>query len=200
MMVYDLAIVEDHGHHYRVIGTTKNTLDRMAGEDYIKVSSMAYEMIWPALRDGKEVRLPKVLHTNEVLPGEVQIIEHSPDDADAARTAALIKVRSLVVPEMTKESGFTLYNFMMMNNELASEGYFITNNNREEKYIEIIETGNERLIETLEMYLEAKDTLDRAASMKVRLDKFRKEIGRMDAVDDIKTATDNFLATFYTSK
>lgn len=44
---------------------------------------------------------------------------------------------------------------------LSEKGYMITDSNREEKYLEIINEGDEYLLKTLEDYLEARDNLSR---------------------------------------
>ena len=49
--------------------------------------------------------------------------------------------------------------YMEYNNELASKGYFITDSNREEMYLKILETGDDTLIDILEQYLIMKDKL-----------------------------------------
>ena len=199
MFIYDLAIVEDHGNYYQVVGLTKNALSSLVtdAERHIKLSAAAYKMIDDAINAGSVVRLPKTLQVDEVLPGEVNIISGSAEPLEAARSAALVKARSLVTPEMTKMSGIVLYNFMNLNNVLAAEGYFITNANREAKYIEIIETGNMDLITALEQYLAARDEIGNAASMKVRLDAFITEINKLTTVEEVVAAETKFVADFY---
>lgn len=49
--------------------------------------------------------------------------------------------------------------FMQLNTNLMLKGIFITDENREEKYIEIIESGDEKLINELEKYIELLDSL-----------------------------------------
>lgn len=199
MMHYELAMVEDCGSHWLVKGTTYNTLDNIVNhnESYLNLSHMAYKIIDKGIQDNKEVRISKTLSASEVMPVDVQIVHEGIDDIDAARNAALTKVRSLVTPEMTKESGFTLYNFIMKNNFLASKGYFITDENREEKYIEIIETGDMDLIEQLESFLESKDALERANAMHKKLEKFKKDLTKLSEIADIKQAQDDLIASVY---
>lgn len=50
-------------------------------------------------------------------------------------------------------------NYIDINNELHNKGIFISDNNREEKYIEVLETCDEKLIDCLEQYLELKDRM-----------------------------------------
>lgn len=201
MMKYELAMVEDRGSHYKVMGLTYNTLDNVVNnnEMYLNLSHMAYKKIDQGIQSGLEVRISKTMHASEVMPAEVDIIETVPDDIDAAKQAAIIKARSLITPEISKQSGFVLYDFMMKNNVLASKGYFITDENREEKYIDIIETGDMDLIMVLESFLESKDKLDRANALNKKLDKLQKDLQKLDKVEDINKAADAFITSFYTS-
>jgi predicted transcriptional regulator len=49
--------------------------------------------------------------------------------------------------------------YIDINNELNSKGFFITDSNKEEKFLEILETGDDRLIDLLEEFLILKDQL-----------------------------------------
>lgn len=49
--------------------------------------------------------------------------------------------------------------FFQLNTKFCSKGIFITEENREEKYIEIIETEDETLIADLEKFIELNDNL-----------------------------------------
>ena len=61
-----------------------------------------------------------------------------------------------------------LYEFILLNNKFCNKGYFITDDNREQTYIDIIAKLDEEniteddkeLIICLERYLEIKDRLD----------------------------------------
>lgn len=198
-MIYELAIVVDQGTHYGVQGVTKSSLDKLANRDekFLKLSYVAYKQINDAIMNGQLVRISKTLQTDEVLPGEIQIINNDKDSLEYIREAAFIKVKALVTPEMTKESGFTLYNFIMRNNDLASRGFFITDDNREEQYLKVIETGDEDLIDKLEDFLIHKDKMERAASMMNRLDKFKEDVNKLHDVESINQLVDTFLNNFY---
>jgi len=60
--------------------------------------------------------------------------------------------------------------FIENNNILNSRGFFITEDNKEEKYLEILETGDEDLIDVLEKFLIAKDKLGVVKSAKIEFD------------------------------
>lgn len=198
-IVYDLALVEDRGSYYQVLGTTKNTFDVVANseEKYLKLSSIAADMLHEALAKGGNVRLPKSLQSNEVLPGELEIIIPTDSEIDAVRNNAMYKAKQLVTFELGKISSFTLYKYNILHDELAAEGYFITNKNREQKYIEIIETGDADLISSLEKYLEARDTIDRAIGVYDKLNAYMANLNNLSTVDEIATAQSAFLSNFY---
>jgi len=72
--------------------------------------------------------------------------------------------------------------FIDTNNILNSRGFFITDDNKEEKYLEILETGDEDLIDTLEKFLISKDKL---GPIKTARDEFE------TIIDDLKYADEN---------
>ena len=65
----------------------------------------------------------------------------------------------------------TYINYIDINNELYESGIFITEGNREEKYLEILETGDEHKIDLLEDLLLVKDKLSIVKSAKNDFDK-----------------------------
>ena len=202
MLIYELAIVEDRGTYWLVNGVTKNSFDNLANreEKYLKLSYMVYKLIYDAIAEGKQVRISKSLQTDEVLPGEIQILEKQVDDLEYAKQSFISKIRSYVTPELSKIAGYTLYNFIELNNKLSAEGYFIHNGNREEKYIEIIESQNEELIETLEDYLAMKDEMDRVCSLKTKINIVTNNIKKASTVQEMQTLSDEFIASIYTNE
>jgi len=200
-MIYELALVQDRGSHWFVTNVTKNTLDNLADkeEKVLKLSYMSYELIKQALLSGKKVHIQKTaLRTNEVLPGEFEILDFEKTDIlSEYRDSAITKVRMLVTPELAKISGFSLYGFIVLNNDLSNAGYFITNDNREEKYLEILETGDEQLIQKLEDYLNYKDEIEQLSSLERRFSQFRKDVLECDSKEKIEVLERNFLEKFY---
>jgi hypothetical protein len=199
-MIYDLAVVEDRGAYWRVVNVQQNTLDNQATteERVLKLSHIAHLQIKEALMAGKTVHIPKSLQTYEVLAGEYNIIDLAEtDEIQHTRDAAIIKVRMLVTPVLSKISGFALYGFTILNNDLASAGYFITDGNREEKYLEILETGDEKLIQRLEDYLNYKDEIAAVASLERKFSAFRNDIRQAASQQEIKEIEERFLEKFY---
>jgi hypothetical protein len=200
-MIYDLAVVEDRGSYWRVVNVQQNTLDNQATteERVLRLSFMTGRLMTEALLAGKSVHIPKSgLKTTEVLPGEFDVIDLAEtDELQEARNAAIIKVRMLVTPELSKISGFALYGFIVLNNDLSANGYFITNENREEKYLEILETGDERLIQKLEDYLNYKDELEAVSQLERKFSAYRAEIKTAASIEEVKEIETRFLEKFY---
>jgi hypothetical protein len=199
MMIYDLAVVEDQGTYWKINNLVQNTMENLANstEKTLRLSYMANELIKEAMLSGKVVHVPKEnLRSIEVLPGDFTIIEPSEEDMlQATKDAVNARVRMLITPTLTKISGITLYGFMVLNNDLANAGYFITNENREEKYLEILETEDETLISKLEDYLNYKDEIERVAFLERNFSKFRKEINQLTSIAEVIKRQDEFLET-----
>lgn len=198
-MIYELAIVDDHGSYWQVTNVVKNTFDNLADreEKVLRLSYNAYQKIKDALLEGKIVHIPKSLQTDEVSPFEVEIINVGEvNPLKDKRNAAITKVRMLVTPELAKISGFALYGFTVLNNDMINAGYAITNSNREEKYLEILETGDEELITKLEDYLNYKDEIERICALERKFSQFQRNVNNADE-EDIEGLVTSFLDDFY---
>lgn len=69
------------------------------------------------------------------------------------------------------------------NNELGERGIFITHSNREDKYLEILETGDDSLIDMLEKYLNIKDKLTQIKSAKNSFNNILKQVQSVSETD-----------------
>jgi hypothetical protein len=201
-IIYELAVVEDRGPYWQVTNVTKNTLDNLANreEKLLKLSYVSYVKIEEALMNNQVVRIKKSMMTDEVLPGEFEVVNLGETDSlQEVRNAAIAKVRMLVTPNLAKISGFALYGFIILNNDLSNAGYFITNENREEKYLEILETGDEKLISKLEDYLNYKDEIEAVAQLERKFAAFRGEIRSASTPGEVIEIEQRFLERFYTN-
>lgn len=198
MFTYELASVEDRGSYWMVTGVTKTSLDTAdRAESYLKLSFVAYKLIQDAILEGHEVRIHKPLYASEVLPGEVKILKVAEDDISAQKASAIKRVRTLINPELASVSGLAFYGFMCLNNELADKGFFITDENRESKYLSILETGDEKLIQKLEDYLNYRDEIARVSALHKKFEAFRKNINNETDKDKITKIADDFMTDFY---
>jgi hypothetical protein len=199
-IIYELAMVIDCGTHWKVTNVTKNTLDNLANRDekLLKLSYMSYKKIEEALMSEKTVHISKNMMTDEVLPFEVEVKDSSIENPlQEIKNHSLTKVRMLVTPDLSKIAGLTLYGFMILNNDLINAGYAITNENREEKYLQILETGDEILISKLEDYLNYKDEIEKVAQLERKFSKFKNDVLSSSTVEDITEITNKFLENYY---
>jgi len=102
----------------------------------------------------------------------------------------------LANPTLASIAGLTMYGFIVLNNDLVNAGYAITNDNREEKYLAILETGDEALINKLEDYLNYKDEIERVAQLERKFAKYVTEINNA-LIEDIEGIQNKFLEDFY---
>ena len=196
-MIYELAMVIDKGTYWEVTGVTKNTLDNLANreESLLKLSYMAYKEMSVALHDGdKIITILKPLIHDEVMPGEV-VYSVAPEDNN--KLSQVRRIRALINPTLSSVSGFTFYTFMVLNNLLNSKGYYIHDDNREEVYLEILETEDSGLIDTLERYLNMKDDIHRVSQLDSKFTEITSKIMESSSGDDVVKMADEFIEEHY---
>lgn len=157
-MKYDVAVVTVLKDQLMVkyVDTYPNALLKNDGS-FVKISNVAADVINEALSNHNHVFLPKNV------PGELahtDVIISENDGLEKDKLMFLSDMYRGIDYQLFMFSAIDFYDFLAVFNEMTAAGYFITDQNREEKYIEIIETGDEELIALLESYLEKKDKLD----------------------------------------
>lgn len=195
MIKYNFVEVVDCGFHYNIKNILANTVDFGTDtnkENFLPLSTVAHRMIKEALNNNQSVKIKKPIMANEVLPFDL-IITDETDNIKVIQNSALINAKSLITPEITKESGYTMYEFMVYHDEMQEAGYIITDKNREEKYMEIIETDDNDLIELLEKYLECKDKIARGFFIKKRYDQLVVDMKRTKDKESIDLLYNNFI-------
>ena len=76
-----------------------------------------------------------------------------------------------------------MINILLLHDKFAAEGIYITNENREEKYIEILEKDDPKLLEALEKYIEALDRVDIINNLVKEYDDLVEKIKSYDGED-----------------
>ena len=89
---------------------------------------------------------------------EVEGINYS-TYAGKAALAVKKKARGIMGDELLIFNLLDFITYMDLNTKFSSLGIFITESNKEECYIKIIELGDEKLIDDLELYLNLKDSI-----------------------------------------
>jgi hypothetical protein len=176
-----------------ITGTTVNTSDveLAEGERRVNLSFVAYKMIDSAILSNKLVYINKEQTGNELRPWELTIVEELV--LSDIKKSSIIKIRSVINPIISQVSGLSLYGFMVLNNELVAKGFAIYEDNREEVYLKILETGDENLITKLEDYLNYKDDIDRVSQLERQFSGAIKDINEQDSIDSVLKIEKEFL-------
>jgi len=179
MNVFYIASVLDCGDYYQVQNVLSNMMqDFINNEKYVKLNNIAYTLILKALEQNKIVRIIKDFDA-EVLPKDLIVVDT--DELKNYKLLYLQKARQMVNHQQAVVSGLQMYEFIVINNYLCDKGFFIHDDNREEKYLEILETGDELLIEKLELYLSAREVIERASILEQKYRKLYLDINNSDS-------------------
>jgi hypothetical protein len=130
------------------------------GGKYIPVPARIAEKILHPLRKGYILKISDRLKENiggYVSMDDFEVIE--PTDFQQMQIQEIAKSYDTFGVQLSRTSILKHFAYFSTAILLAEHGFLITQDNREEKYLEIINTGDEFLLRTLEDYLEARDNL-----------------------------------------
>ena len=193
MKVYEIAAVIDKGDYFEVEYITSNLVENFVSNGrFLKLNSLTAELIKEGLNNERNIRIVKDYQDVEIHPYDIVVSEDIDSELDKYKKIYMRKARQNVTHQQANVSGIMLYEYTVINNYLCDKGYFIHDENREEKYLEILETGDEILIDKLEIYLNAKDYIGRASTLEHKYFELYRELN--NAID--KNQVDNIYKTF----
>lgn len=198
----------DRNIQWEVVRTETAMMDTLNLEelDYklMDIDSFAvYEYINENLRDGKIVYIPKYLE-GELTVDKV-IIAEDENPLILYKRTCIIKLKDYVYNlRLTPEYILDMYRFIVINNWMIANGYFITNENREEKYMEIItyiseiedEEEAEAQINKLEQYLNLMDKLASDNNIIISMDEAVDNIIKAETSDEVTYIFNSYMAQF----
>lgn len=198
----------DRNIQWEVVRTETVMMDTLNLEelDYklMDIDSFAvYEYINENLRDGKIVYIPKYLE-GELTVDKV-IIAEDENPLILYKRTCIIKLKDYVYNlRLTPEYILDMYRFIVINNWMIANGYFITNENREEKYMEIItsiseiedEEESEAKINKLEQYLNLMDKLASDNNIIISMDEAVDNIIKAETSDEVTYIFNSYMAQF----
>jgi len=198
----------DRNIQWEVVRTETAMMDTLNLEelDYklMDIDSFAvYEYINENLRDGKIVYIPKYLE-GELTVDKV-IIAEDENPLILYKRTCVIKLKDYVYNlRLTPEYILDMYRFIVINNWMIANGYFITNENREEKYMEIItaiseiedEEESEAKINKLEQYLNLMDKLASDNNIIISMDEAVANIIKAETSDEVTCIFNSYMAQF----
>lgn len=110
-------------------------------------------------------------------------------DVNTPAGKAILKVRNKF-RGIIGDSGFLLLNltelvkFMLLHDKFASLGIYITEENKEDKYIEILEKDDEKLLNDLEEYIDVQERMTELVRVVDVYDKLIQKIKEVDENDE----------------
>lgn len=118
--------------------------------------------LYEELKRGMEVLILKSEVENKWLkeplkPESIKVVEV--DHLDKVKLAARMEISTIFSGSFEQLSTINLFSFICSTLKLMDAGYYITEKNREEKYLEIIQTDDDDLIETLKEFLDVRDNV-----------------------------------------
>jgi hypothetical protein len=182
--------VADRGDKYEVISINTNEI-AYAGmrDDILEVPSWeVYETVARNLNEGKKVYIPKLL--DQFLDVSDLVIEEL-DPLDTAKQTAIIKARDIIyTTRINKLAIAKFYRFFILSHYFADKGIFITDENRESKYLEVINSAaqltdpeaSEEMIANLEEYINLLDNLAEIKNILKDLDKFIESVNEITLI------------------
>lgn len=162
-----------------------------------RISDMAEYTIEYAQQNKKSVFIRKESITNpmiEIQDIEVREANETLSELDAKKDQILFKVNTKMTQAMSPEAQLALFDFNILNAKLASLGYFITDENKQENYIKIIEADDDNLLDDLESYLDAKAKLDEFYKIYTRTKYIKKELQYAKTIQHANELFDAFIA------
>ena len=197
--------VKDVGNMYEVISINdaETTILGHVNNTYEIFSWSIYELICQALMEGKTIYLPKNNYS-QLTVDDIVIVEQE-SELETQKKIAINKVKDfLYSTRINKLQLLDYYTFTILNNYFINMGFVITSQNREEKYLEIINTISEMedeneseiVIANLENYLNILDKLKELEGFVVRLNTTIDEIISCETVEAVETVVNDFLDFF----
>lgn len=101
--------------------------------------------------------------------------------AGQAVSAIQKKARAIIGEESIIANLIDFTAIMLINNKFANKGIYITDDNKEECYIKIIELGDESLINDLERFINLKDKI---RELEAKVEEYNGIVQRLQSLQD----------------
>lgn len=195
-MNFELLLVKKYKTSYEVIGITyANAMLVEPDCATLRASLLTIEICKKALKDGKKISIAKAQDYSEIIPSDLVI-----EEVDELKRAKLIAINEISARLHQMLIGISIIDLMdYLNNyiSLLNAGYYITDQNREDKYFEIIEASQENeepapisddaSFEEQQKFIEQKQKYD---SAQFNLQVLEKYLNSYDKLTKIKNISD----------
>jgi hypothetical protein len=189
-----LFIIYNEGDTSRITGTTvRNDSFEVDPDLYKETQSIDFfNTVSQLVKEGE-------LRFNSNHSGELTVDDLKQTKFDALQLkkySILQRGRLLINQRIDVVSLMGFAKFIILNNYMADAGFFITDENREEKYLEIINANDTALISKLEEYLEAKDTISQDLYWYSHFSTFKDAVESASSEEKVDFAFETFNSLF----
>jgi hypothetical protein len=134
-----------------------------------------------------EIDASKVYDVSDLIKVEQLQEETDEDVLDAYKEKTLRMINELISNQLMI-SNFELYHFFKLNHYLEAKGFFITDENREEKYLEVINSGDTETLEKLSEYLDSLDDFNAIDAVYMKYKEYKEKIKAAKTKQEISEA------------
>jgi hypothetical protein len=189
-----IAIIVDKGDVWEITGTTVQL------DEYVVDPEMVVEIFDDELFNfiKKKLKTSLIQYPKDIvgnLIGEDLFIEDI-DPLTLLRETTINKAREYISTRLNAVSTFEFFEFIICNNILLDKGFIITDENRRKKYLEVIESGDLDLIDTLETFLNTRDKMEEISGWYKNYKEFERNIQRANKELQIKDLYKIFVQIF----
>lgn len=124
--------------------------------DYVEIENNSVTEINNAIVTGKKIRLKAKAKLDGVLTVNDFVVTNV-SKVEVQRKRLMEMLSAEAQGSLGLVSALDFFEYLELFVQFLEKGIYITNKNREEKYLEVINTGDRDTIEALERYLEIRD-------------------------------------------
>lgn len=189
----NIFIIQDKGAVWEITDTTIQTDDYVVDEEMVVEVPKALFVFVKNKLNAAQIQYPKDV-TGKLIKEDLIIVDY--DMVTTHRERVLNKAREYISTRLNAVSLFELYEFLVCNLDLIEKGFVITNGNRRQKYLDIIDAGEIETIDLLERLLNSKDKLESISGWYKQYRAFESDLYKLNNVDDIDERFKVFVQIF----
>ena len=192
--IYHIAVFEEVSKELnQIINIETSVVRDLIGlrHNSIGINNLSAQIVEKLFSQGQKAYFKKDCQSVELMPQDI-FSGADVTDLNVLRNQKLSDAKYQISHSQALVTGLMMFDFICINNELIDKGYVITDYNREDKYIEILEADDEDLVDKLERYLNARDAITRASFLEQEYQKFYTDIKQSQTEEDILKVSDEF--------
>lgn len=157
----------------------------------------------------QKVRIPRGITKIETIDQLINtdLILSDEDRFELEKTSRIVRTEAAIFNHLDLKTVRDFFNFSVRNNQLLAEGVVITDENREEKYLEILRNTKSddpavkrkaiKIVDILSEYLMAMDSLTNAFKIFDVIDAYKKEIYDCETIEELDKVTEKYNPKFF---